>query len=93
MYGQVKLFAVQPGAEIRLGAGTRLHGSCIHACASITIGMNCVVLEGGRIGTGAVVSAGSAVRADVPPYTIAAGNPARLVKFVDRQRSRSREGT
>jgi virginiamycin A acetyltransferase len=33
-----------------------------------------------KIGHGAVVAAGSVVAADVPPYTIVAGNPARLVR-------------
>jgi acetyltransferase-like isoleucine patch superfamily enzyme len=40
----------------------------------------CVVLKGVRIGHDAVVAAGAVVTRDVPPRTIAAGNPARTVR-------------
>jgi hypothetical protein len=33
------------------------------------------------VGTGAVIAAGSIVTADVPPYAIVAGNPARVRKY------------
>lgn len=39
-----------------------------------------LVLPGGRIGHGAIVAAASVVSADVPPYAIVAGNPARVVR-------------
>lgn len=39
-----------------------------------------IILSGVTIGTGAVVGAGAVVRKDVPPYAIAAGNPARVVR-------------
>ena len=38
------------------------------------------MLPGVTIGHGAVVAAGSLVSADVPPYAIVAGNPARVVR-------------
>ena len=44
------------------------------------VGMNCVVLPGIRIGRGAIVGAGSVVTKDIPPYTIAVGIPARVVR-------------
>jgi acetyltransferase-like isoleucine patch superfamily enzyme len=43
------------------------------------IGMKCLILPGTTIGEGSVVCAGSVVRGEVPPYTIVAGNPARVV--------------
>jgi virginiamycin A acetyltransferase len=39
-----------------------------------------MVLPGVTIGHGAIVAAASVVSADVPPYAIVAGNPARVVR-------------
>ena len=55
------------------------------ACEPVTIGddvfigAHAVVLKGVTIGNGAVVGAMSVVTEDVPPATIVAGNPARVV--------------
>lgn len=46
----------------------------------VWIGQNAVILPGVRIGDGAIIGAGSVVGSDVPPYTIAAGNPARSIR-------------
>ncbi|HEY3886617.1 MAG TPA: DapH/DapD/GlmU-related protein, partial [Vicinamibacterales bacterium] len=43
------------------------------------IGANVVVLSGAHVGRGAVVAAGAVVTAVVPPYTIAAGVPAKVI--------------
>jgi len=45
----------------------------------VWIGANAVVLPGVVVGTGAVIAAGAVVTADVPPYAVAAGVPARVV--------------
>jgi acetyltransferase-like isoleucine patch superfamily enzyme len=44
------------------------------------IGLNAVVLKGVTIGEGAVVAAASVVTKDVEPWTIVAGNPARVMR-------------
>lgn len=46
----------------------------------VWIGMNTTILGGVRIGTGAVIAAGSLVTKDVPPYTIVGGCPARIIR-------------
>lgn len=46
------------------------------------IGGNTIVLSGITIGKGSVVGAGSVVTKDVPPFTIVAGNPARVVRGI-----------
>jgi len=46
----------------------------------VWIGMEAVVMPGVRIGAGAIVAARAVVTADVPPYAIVAGNPARVVR-------------
>lgn len=47
------------------------------------IGCRSVILPGVTIGRGAVIGAGSVVTSDIPPFTVAAGNPARVIKRLD----------
>ncbi|HEY9576659.1 MAG TPA: DapH/DapD/GlmU-related protein, partial [Pseudobacillus sp.] len=49
----------------------------------VLIGANAVVLEGVRVGQGAVVAAGAIVTKDVPPFSVAAGAPAKVIKQID----------
>jgi acetyltransferase-like isoleucine patch superfamily enzyme len=49
----------------------------------VWMGANCVVLPGVRIGKGSVVGAGSVVTKDIPSYSVAVGNPARVIKQYD----------
>lgn len=44
------------------------------------IGSNAVVMAGVTIGRHSVIAAGSVVTKDVPAYSIAAGNPARIIR-------------
>ena len=46
----------------------------------VWIGRAAIVLPGRRIGNGAIVGAGAVVTKDVAPYTIVAGNPARVIR-------------
>lgn len=46
----------------------------------VWIGSRALVLQGVTIGDGAVVGAGAVVTKDVEPYTIVAGNPARVIR-------------
>ena len=46
----------------------------------VWIGQNVTILPGTRIGDGAVIGAESVVSGVVEPYTIVAGNPARLIR-------------
>ena len=47
----------------------------------VFIGANVTVLDGVKIGDGAVVGAGAIVVDDIPPYVIAVGVPAKVVKY------------
>ena len=49
------------------------------------IGMNCLILKGVTIGEGAIVGAGSVVTRDVPPFCLAAGSPARVLRRLDAE--------
>jgi acetyltransferase-like isoleucine patch superfamily enzyme len=50
-----------------------------------TVGANAVVLPGVTIGRSAIVGAGAVVTADVPPFSVAIGVPARVVKQRDEK--------
>lgn len=56
----------------------------------VWLGSGCTIMSGVQIGDGAVVSAKAVVTKDIPPYCIAAGNPAVVVKkrFTDEQIAR-----
>jgi acetyltransferase-like isoleucine patch superfamily enzyme len=45
----------------------------------VWIGRQCLIFPGVKIGEGSVISAGSVVRTHVPPYSVVAGNPARVM--------------
>jgi len=52
-------------------------------CDNVWIGRDVRIMKGVTIGEGSVVALGSIVTHDVPPYTVVAGNPARVVKKLD----------
>ena len=45
----------------------------------VWIGRQCIIFPGVKIGEGSVISAGSIVRSHVPPYSVVAGNPAKVM--------------
>ena len=47
----------------------------------VFIGSNVTVLDGMTIGDGAIIGAGAVVTKDIPPYAIAAGVPAKIIKY------------
>lgn len=61
LFAPVKLFAKISGAAIDIGDNTRIHGSCIHAQSSISIGRNCLIAGNCQIidGSGHELAPGS----------------------------------
>lgn len=47
----------------------------------VWIAADATILSGVEIGDGAVIGYGAVVARDVPPYAVAAGNPARVIKM------------
>lgn len=47
----------------------------------VFIGANVTILDGVKVGDGAVIGAGAVVTKDIPPYAIAVGVPAKVVKY------------
>lgn len=46
----------------------------------VWIGFNVIILKGVTIGKGAIIGAGSVVTKDIPSFSLAIGNPAKVVK-------------
>lgn len=57
----------------------------IHLCKGCSTGTGTIILPGVTIGEGAIVGAGSVVTKDVPAWTIALGNPAKVVKQIPKR--------
>lgn len=49
---------------------------------NVWIGERAIILKGVTIGMGAIVATGAIVTKDVPPYSVVAGNPAKIVKDI-----------
>lgn len=52
-----------------------------------SIGANATILPGITIGERAMVGAGAVVTKDVPDFAVVAGNPARILRYLDRAES------
>lgn len=49
MHSPVKLYAEGQGTQIIIGANTRIHGTCLHACERIEIGEKCLIAANTQI--------------------------------------------
>jgi acetyltransferase-like isoleucine patch superfamily enzyme len=58
--------------------------SFIEIGANVWIGTQAVILGNVRIGEGAIIGAGTLVTQDVPPFTLCAGNPMRIVRTISK---------
>jgi acetyltransferase-like isoleucine patch superfamily enzyme len=54
----------------------------VKICDKSWLGLNVIVLKGVEVGVGAIVAAGTVVTKSVPPWTIVAGNPARVIREI-----------
>lgn len=57
-------------------APVEIHNNCF-------IGAGAIILPGVSIGPNSIIGAGSVVTKDVPPHTVAAGNPARIISSLE----------
>ena len=75
------------GNRCHIGAGTVEPASATPVVIEddVMIGANAVVIEGVRVGRGAVVGAGAIVIKDVPAGAVVVGNPARIIKMKDEK--------
>lgn len=78
---------IEDGVRILNGAMILAHDDCRRMRADTIIGRNSIVgvraliLPGVVIGESSIVGMGGVVSKDVPPHTIVAGNPARVIRI------------
>lgn len=78
---------VEIGDYVSVGHNVTIHGAKIDNYA--LIGMGATLLDYAEVGEGAIVAAGALVLSNtkIPPYTLWAGVPAKLVKNVEPQQT------
>ncbi len=71
------------GSDVTIGHGAIVHGVKVGDFA--LIGMGAILLGGSTVGEGAIVGAGAVVLENqtIPPFSVAVGAPARVVKSLD----------
>ena len=73
--------ATTPDGQLQTEQDWKVIPSLVKKGASV--GSGATILAGVTIGEGAIVGAGSVVTKDVPPRTVVAGNPARMLRRLD----------
>lgn len=51
--------------------------------ANVWVGFEAVIMPGVRLGRGCIVGCKTVVEHDVPPYAVIAGNPAKIIKYLE----------
>jgi len=74
--------ATTPDGSLQTEADWELMPTLIKKGASI--GSSATILAGVTVGEGAIVGAGAMVTKDVPPWTTVAGNPARVLRKIEK---------
>lgn len=80
---ELKLLPSRPGRKSAAAVTARP----IHIGNNVWVGFEACILPGVTIGDGAIVGARCTVAEDVPPYTVVAGNPGRVVRHLERPKS------
>jgi UDP-2-acetamido-3-amino-2,3-dideoxy-glucuronate N-acetyltransferase len=71
-----------PGGGLQTEADWKVIPTVIRKGASV--GSSSTILAGITVGEGAIVGAGAVVTKDVPPRAIVAGNPARVLRVIEK---------
>ena len=76
----VKILTLNHGLLVKDRAN--LYPQSVSSEADVWIGAGAIILPGTWIFQGAVIAAGAVVRGKVPPFTLVAGNPAKVVREI-----------
>ena len=69
----------------RVGDAESIPKEPVRICRDVWVGANVSILKGVTIGARSAIGAGAVVTHDVPPDTIVAGVPARIVRHLEHQ--------
>jgi acetyltransferase-like isoleucine patch superfamily enzyme len=72
-----------PGGGLQTEVDWKVVPTFIRKGASV--GSSVTILAGVTVGEGAIVGAGAVVTKDVPPWTIVAGNPAKVLRRIEEE--------
>jgi acetyltransferase-like isoleucine patch superfamily enzyme len=74
--------ATTPEGDLQTEANWKVEPTVIKKGASI--GSGSTILSNTNVGENAIVGAGSVVTKDVPPNSIVAGNPAKVLRYIEQ---------
>jgi carbonic anhydrase/acetyltransferase-like protein (isoleucine patch superfamily) len=82
LHVELGLYALEIGDRVTIGHSAVLHGCTIEDEALIGIGA--IVLNGAKVGRGSVIASGAVVaeRAEIPPYSMVMGVPAKVKREI-----------
>lgn len=82
--------ATNPSGELQTEADWKVERTIVGRGASI--GSNATILCNVKVGENAIVGAGSVVTKDVPSFAVVAGNPARVLRYIDQPQIKQSAG-
>lgn len=80
--------ATTAGGDLQTEADWKVEKTIVREGASV--GSGSTILSKVTIGENAIVGAGSVVTKDVPPNSIVAGNPAKVLRFISKEKATSK---
>lgn len=78
---ETNFVSTYPFCQKFLGSGKATTKGLIILDDDVWVGDLAIIMSGVHIGQGAVIGAGAIVTHDIPPYAIAVGTPAKVVKY------------
>lgn len=81
---KVQIYTATHPVDPELRRAGQEFGKPVSIGSSVWIGGGAIICPGVTIGSGSVIGAGSVVTRDVPEGVVAAGNPSRIIRPVDR---------